>query len=63
MYKRLFLSICFLLVVGAGVTASAVDDPHLMVWYKLNETEGGTAHDDSMYERDAVVDGPGDLGV
>jgi len=34
-----------------------------MVWYKLDETEGGTARDDSMYGRDAVVDGPGDLGV
>ncbi|MHC4805172.1 MAG: hypothetical protein ACYTBX_02780, partial [Planctomycetota bacterium] len=63
MCKRLFLPICLLLVVGAGVTASAADDPHLMVWYKLDETEGGTAHDDSMYGRDAVVDGPGDLGV
>ncbi|MHC4174299.1 MAG: LamG-like jellyroll fold domain-containing protein [Planctomycetota bacterium] len=58
MCKRLFLPICFLLVVGAGVTASAADDPHLMVWYKLDEASGTTAYDDSMYGRDAVVDGP-----
>ncbi|MHC4593953.1 MAG: LamG domain-containing protein [Planctomycetota bacterium] len=58
MCRILFLSISFILVVGAGVAASAADDPHLMVWYKLDEASGTTAYDDSMYGRDAFVDGP-----
>ncbi|MHC4680747.1 MAG: LamG-like jellyroll fold domain-containing protein, partial [Planctomycetota bacterium] len=52
-----------LAAVCAGIPANPAEDPHVMIWYKLDETEGGTAHDGSMYGRDAVVDGPGNLGV
>jgi len=46
------------LVVGGASTAWAAVDADMQVWYKLDETDGNTAHDDSMYGRDAVVDGP-----
>ncbi|UCC96945.1 MAG: hypothetical protein JSW66_14005 [Phycisphaerales bacterium] len=49
--------------ICSGIPANPAEDPHVMIWYKLDETEGGTAHDGSMYGRDAVVDGPGNLGV
>ncbi len=58
-----FSVIMCLKAAWAGITANPADDPHLVIWYKLDETEGGTARDNSKYGRDAVVDGPGNLGV
>jgi len=42
----------------AGSTGTAAEDADLQIWYTLDETSGEVAHDDSMYGRDAVVDGP-----
>ncbi|MHC4647502.1 MAG: LamG domain-containing protein, partial [Planctomycetota bacterium] len=39
-------------------SVSAIVDPNMIIWYKLDESEGETANDDSGYENHAHVDGP-----
>ena len=39
-------------------TQDEIIDPNLLLWYRLDETDGNVANDSSGYEHHGVVDGP-----